>query len=74
MRDIVLPAPMQAYNATKGGKQDGGDPAAAPHGETVHVHIGAGSLLCRPGRPPTHQIQEREKQQVLDDTAANAMW
>lgn len=52
MRDNVPHPPMQASNATKGGKQDGGDPAAAPHGEMVHVHIGAGSLLCRPAGPP----------------------
>lgn len=29
-------------------------PAAAPHGEMLHIHIGAGSLLCRPAGPPTH--------------------
>lgn len=36
-------------------------PAAAPHGETVHVHIGAGSLVCRPaGPPPTRHRKGKE--------------
>lgn len=56
-------------------------PAAAPHGEAVHVHIGAGSLLCRPrltphpsrGYYPDQTASQTGKKETTKQDTAGAM-
>lgn len=67
---LFLIAPCVPLDATEEEEEEGlgggevvGAPPAAPHGETVHVHIGAGSLLCRPAGatpPPTPNQRGRK--------------